>query len=121
MHHDFKYSVSFNAAYAHPIEHLFVARLTFLACPMILGSKMHFSTMRVAGLCFLIDSLDIHSGYHFPWVFTSNLPFAGGAEYHDYHHSANFGTYGADLTVWDCVFNTNKAFYSNITAEAEEE
>jgi len=113
MHHEFTYSVSYNASYAHPVEHNFVLFPAFIVGPMLLGSKMHIWTLHHWGYIALFDSADIHCGYEFPWSLTGALPFGGGALYHDYHHSANVGNYASYFTLWDSFFNDNKSYFTN--------
>jgi len=58
----------------------------------------------------LTETYDAHSGYDFPWQPWKLLPFQGGADRHDFHHSHNVGNYGAFFTFWDWIGGTDLAY-----------
>ena len=51
-----------------------------------------------------------HCGYDLPWYPWGIFPLGAPIEYHDYHHSANLGNYGAFSTFWDSFCGTDKHF-----------
>jgi len=52
-----------------------------------------------------VETVDAHSGYHFPWSPFSYFSIFGGAKAHDIHHSRVFVNYGASV-VWDKLLGT---------------
>ena len=52
-----------------------------------------------------VETVDAHSGYHFPWSPFSYFSIFGGAKAHDIHHSRVFVNYGASI-VWDKLLGT---------------
>jgi len=57
------------------------------------------------------EAIDGHSGYEFSWSPYRLLPLSTSAAYHDFHHTHNVGNYSSFFSIWDTVFNSNKAFY----------
>ncbi|XP_055637606.1 fatty acid hydroxylase domain-containing protein 2-like isoform X2 [Toxorhynchites rutilus septentrionalis] len=83
-HHEFTAPVSLAAMYAHPIEHIFSNMI-----PPMLGiglMKSHLLTSLIWFTYVIHDTLTTHSGYH--------LPFVGSSERHDYHHLRYNQCYG---------------------------
>ena len=58
----------------------------------------------------VMETVDAHSGYSFIMSPFHLLPFQGGADRHDYHHSHNVGCYGSFTIFWDHVMGTDEAF-----------
>lgn len=57
------------------------------------------------------SAVEAHCGYHFPFTFFGwNDTIFVTAEYHEYHHSHNVGTYSAIFSYYDYIFGTNKEF-----------
>ena len=52
-----------------------------------------------------IETVDAHCGYELPWSPFSLIPLFGGALSHDYHHSMDFGNFGATV-IWDRLCGT---------------
>lgn len=47
----------------------------------------------------VVQVIECHSGYNFPWSMNNWLPGWGGAEFHDYHHMTFSGNY-ASTFIW---------------------
>ena len=107
-HHKFKRTIGFAQSYCHPVEFVFSNLIPTVSGPAILG--MHvlpsaaWMTMRI------LESVDAHCGYRFPWSPFHMFAFQGGVERHDFHHSHNVGSYGSWTKFWDWAMGTDKAF-----------
>jgi methylsterol monooxygenase len=69
MHHEYAAPFGICAEYAHPLETVFLG-LGFFLGPLVwcLNAKMHVFTMYVWLAVRLLQTVDAHSGYDFPWV-----------------------------------------------------
>ncbi|TPX66727.1 hypothetical protein SpCBS45565_g04268 [Spizellomyces sp. 'palustris'] len=112
LHHEFQAPFGIAAEYAHPIEVLVVGQGFFLGPVALLamGVDMHVLTMAVWLAVRLIETVDVHAGYDFPWSIHKILPFWGGADFHDYHHMAFVGNYSSSFRWWDWLFGTDAAY-----------
>jgi len=70
-------------------------------------TPVHIFTVTIWLAYRLIESMDGHSGYDFPWTITHLFPFSAGGNYHSFHHSKNAGNYGGILHIFDTFFGTN--------------
>jgi sterol desaturase/sphingolipid hydroxylase (fatty acid hydroxylase superfamily) len=107
-HHLFNYSIGIAATYAHPIEDLFANLIPTLLGSLLIGS--HFIVFLIWIILRLMETIDAHSGYSFSFSPFGLLPFQGGVERHDFHHSKNVGCYGSFTIFWDSVLGTDQAF-----------
>jgi len=104
VHHEFASPFGFAAEYAHPIETVLLGVGTVIG-PMIMAT--HFFTVLVWLFIRLLQTVEAHSGYDFPWSPRHFIPFWGGSEFHDFHHETSSGNYSSTFTVWDRVFGTD--------------
>ena len=84
IHHEWKNTCAVAAAYAHPLEYLFISLPSFLLPPIITGSNWF-----ITNLWFIIATISVvidHSGYK---IFTS--------EYHWKHHKYSNTNYGMNI------------------------
>lgn len=58
----------------------------------------------------ILETVDTHSGYAFPWSPFDYFAWQGGTERHDFHHSHNVGCYGSFTIFWDWVCGTDAQF-----------
>ncbi|KAI8893172.1 hypothetical protein BC833DRAFT_532107 [Globomyces pollinis-pini] len=105
-HHEFTHSNVLVSEYSTTAEALCVA-FEFFFGPAVLS---YFRGMHVIQLLLwfavrIIQSIDCHSGYDFPWSLHHYIPVWAGAEFHDYHHSAFVGNYGSFFRFWYIVIN----------------
>lgn len=113
-HHLYTAPFGLCAEYAHPLETLvlglgFFRKLkTHIVGPLIWASlaDMHVLTILLWTAVRLVQTVDAHSGYDFPWGLRHFVPFWAGAEFHDYHHLAFKGNYASFFRVWDIMFGT---------------
>ncbi|KAJ3304727.1 C-4 sterol methyl oxidase [Kappamyces sp. JEL0829] len=91
IHHKFAAPFGICAEYAHPLETLFLG-LGFFLGPLAwtYAYGMHIVTMCVWLAVRLVQTVDAHSGYDFPWAFVGN--------------------YASSFRFWDWLFGTSKAF-----------
>ncbi|KAJ3168076.1 C-4 sterol methyl oxidase [Geranomyces variabilis] len=108
LHHDF--SAPFGIA--HPIETVVLGQGFFIGPVMLLmlGVDVHVVTKAIWLAVRLIDTVDVHAGYDFPWALHKWMPFFGGADFHDYHHMAFKGNYSSSFRWWDWLFGTDAAY-----------
>ncbi|KAI8824368.1 uncharacterized protein EV422DRAFT_318113 [Fimicolochytrium jonesii] len=112
VHHEFSAPFGIAAEHAHPIEVLVLGQGFFIGPVLLLlmGVDMHVITMFAWLALRLVETVDVHAGYDFPWSFHKFIPFWGGAEFHDYHHMAFVGNYSSSFRYWDWLFGTDQAF-----------
>eukprot|EP01090_Pellita_catalonica_P002860 TRINITY_DN1247_c0_g1_i3.p1 TRINITY_DN1247_c0_g1~~TRINITY_DN1247_c0_g1_i3.p1 ORF type:complete len:156 (+),score=12.53 TRINITY_DN1247_c0_g1_i3:227-694(+) len=103
VHHHHKYPFGLTAAYASPAEVLILAIPTY-AGPMLFAP--HLSTIYIWIMMRELDSVDTHSGYHFPWHISNFIPFYGAAPFHDFHHEEFTTNYASRFTYLDKIFHT---------------
>ena len=108
-HHEYNITITLAAQYAHPLEHLLANTL-----PGGLGwlelSKVypvHIFTIIIWLSFRVIEGLDGHCGYSWPWGQSQLFPFSAGGTYHYFHHKQNVGNFGAILNIFDTTFVTN--------------
>jgi len=76
----------------------------------MLFGPLHINTLVFWYIFRMWDAHSGHCGYIFPWTPLQLLPFCTQDEFHDFHHTRNFGNYGSHFRFWDSLFGTNKAF-----------
>ena len=60
-----------------------------------------------------------HSGYDLCFDPGNLLPFAIGADHHDFHHAQNCGNYGSLFMFWDALFGTQKDYIEWLKKDVE--
>ncbi|XP_002441034.2 methylsterol monooxygenase 1-1 [Sorghum bicolor] len=110
VHHEYPAPMGFAAAHSHWVE------LLILGFPAFVGTVIVPCHMTTFWLWFAIRgavAIDTHSGFDFPFSPTKLIPFYGGAECHDYHHSggrwsqSNFAPF---FTFCDYIYGTDKGY-----------
>jgi methylsterol monooxygenase len=79
IHHEHNAPFGIAAEYAHPVENIFLGIGTALG-PMIIGmtTGIHIFTVWFWVVIRLWQTVDVHSGYDFPWSPNHYIPFWGG-------------------------------------------
>ena len=77
----------------HPLEFITSGLIPSFSGLILLGDQVHLFTIMVWGFIRLIESVDGHSGYEFPWLIFRLLPFGCDATYHNFHHTKNVGNF----------------------------
>lgn len=108
QHHRYAAPFGLAAEYAHPVE---VMALGFgtVGFPMIyayLFGNLHLFTVTCWVVLRLLQAVDAHSGYEFPWLLHHFVPFWAGADHHDLHHHYFIGNYASSFRWWDFTLDT---------------
>ncbi|ORX58020.1 sterol desaturase [Hesseltinella vesiculosa] len=121
VHHKYAAPFGLAAEYAHPLEtsllglgtiggpllyHVLVVHYLHLSAEW----HLHLFTMLTWMIVRLIQAVDAHSGYDFPWSLHHFIPFWAGAEHHDYHHQAFTDCYASSFRYLDYILGTDKKF-----------
>ncbi|CAN1329182.1 Methylsterol monooxygenase 2-2, partial [Linum perenne] len=110
VHHEFATPFGLTSEYAHPAEILFLGFATIIG-PAITGP--HLSTLWLWVTLRVLETVEVHSGFHFPWSLSNFLPLYGGADFHDYHHRLLYtksGNYSSTFTYMDRIFGTDQGY-----------
>lgn len=97
------FPVAVSALYCHPVEHLLCNLLPAHAGPLVAGA--HLSTCLVWYSIAVLNTVNTHSGYHFP--------LCPSPEAHDNHHekfNENFGVLG----IFDFLYGTDQQFRNSV-------
>lgn len=111
QHHEHINPICMAAEDVHWIEFILSNQCGTMLGPVLFGSKMHYWTLSVWGLVRIMQSLDAHCGYEFPWSVFGLIPFGCNATYHHFHHTKNVGNYSSYMTIWDTIFDSNADYY----------
>jgi sterol desaturase/sphingolipid hydroxylase (fatty acid hydroxylase superfamily) len=106
-HHMFNYTIGIAATYAHPVEDVLANLIPTLAGCCVISS--HFVVFLAWLAWRLIETIEAHSGYSFPYSPFTCIPVPGETDRHDFHHSHNTGCYGG--WFWDWLCGTDKTFH----------
>ncbi|XP_071103180.1 methylsterol monooxygenase 1-like [Haliotis cracherodii] len=116
VHHFFQTPFGMTAEYAHPLETIILGFGFFIG---ILTFTNHMMLMWAWVTVRLMETIDVHSGYYFPYLNPFHLcPFYAGAKFHDFHHKNFIGNYGSTFTWWDKIFGTDSQ-YNDYCAKLE--
>lgn len=110
VHHEYATPFGLTSEYAHPAEILFLGFATFIG-PALTGP--HLITLWLWLVLRVIETVEAHCGYHFPWSPSNFLPLYGGADFHDYHHRLLYtksGNYSSTFVYMDWIFGTDKGY-----------
>ena len=67
----------------------------------------------------LIETVEGHGSYDFPWMISWPVPFSACSKYNNYHHMKNIGNYGSLFIMLDAVFGTNSYYYNDLLENDE--
>ncbi|XP_075633111.1 methylsterol monooxygenase 2-2 isoform X2 [Castanea sativa] len=110
VHHEYATPFGLTSEYAHPAEILFLGFATIVG-PAITGP--HLITLWLWMVLRVLETVEAHCGYHFPWSLSNFIPLYGGADFHDYHHRLLYtksGNYSSTFTYMDWIFGTDKGY-----------
>jgi sterol desaturase/sphingolipid hydroxylase (fatty acid hydroxylase superfamily) len=111
QHHEYRTTVGIAAEYAHPLEYVMGNIMPMVLGPKILAGRCHVFTFWLWLMMRIGETIDGHCGYDFSWSPYRLLPFSGGANYHDYHHSHNTGNFASFFTIWDTICGSNTNYF----------
>uniref|UniRef100_A0A0E0EC11 aldehyde oxygenase (deformylating) n=1 Tax=Oryza meridionalis TaxID=40149 RepID=A0A0E0EC11_9ORYZ len=120
VHHEYATPFGLTSEYAHPAEILFLGFATIVG-PALTGP--HLFTLWLWMVLRVLETVEAHSGYHFPWSPSNFLPLYGGSDFHDYHHRVLYtksGNYASTFVYMDWLFGTDKD-YRNAKAIEEKD
>ncbi|CAI5485290.1 unnamed protein product [Closterium sp. Naga37s-1] len=109
VHHEYATPFGLTSEYAHPAEILFLGFATILG-PALTGP--HLLTLWLWMSLRVLETVEAHSGFEFPWSPSRFIPLYGGAEYHDYHHRCVYtdsGNYSSTFIYMDWNYRRMKA------------
>lgn len=104
MHHSWNYTLAIAVMHLHPIE--------FALCNVVpnVGSmvvtRAHLFTMCLWYHLRVLQTMEAHSNYSFPWAVWGGLGLPSSHGEHEKHHSKNTGNYGSFLYAGDTMFGT---------------
>ncbi|WKA00984.1 hypothetical protein VitviT2T_019295 [Vitis vinifera] len=110
IHHEYATPFGLTSEYAHPAEILFLGFATILG-PAITGP--HLFTLWLWMVVRVLETVEAHCGYHFPFSLSNFIPLYGGANFHDYHHRVLYtksGNYSSTFVYMDWIFGTDKGY-----------
>ncbi|CDY10274.1 BnaC05g05170D [Brassica napus] len=120
VHHEYATPFGLTSEYAHPAEILFLGFATIVG-PALTGP--HLITLWLWMVLRVLETVEAHCGYHFPWSLSNFLPLYGGslesksysrfADFHDYHHRLLYtksGNYSSTFVYMDWIFGTDKGY-----------
>lgn len=125
VHHKYAAPFGLAAEYAHPVE---VATLgigtvgfpivyAWIASEYLILPELHLFTITLWISARLLQAVDAHSGYEFPWSLHHFLPFWAGAEHHDAHHKYFIGNYASSFRWFDYFLGTESGPYHRARRE----
>lgn len=99
QHHAFRGSVGAAAEFAHPVEVVVANQIPTVG--LLLGVGAHPLVQAVWLILRLLQTYEVHSGYDFTDSWACRLGLLnGGSSFHDHHHTANMGNFGAEHMDW---------------------
>ncbi|GBG73000.1 hypothetical protein CBR_g12719 [Chara braunii] len=110
VHHEYAAPFGLASQYAHPFEIIFLGVAT-AAGPALIGP--HIFTLWLWMCLRILEAMDVHSGYDFPWSLSKVFPLYAGSHHHDYHHRLLYtksGNYGSTFTYMDWLFGTDTGY-----------
>merc|ERR1711916_373769 len=110
MHHEYQAPFGIVAEYAHPVETVILGIGTMLGPFILAFNEFHLVTLWCWLTVRLLQTVDAHSGYDFPWSMRNFLPFWAGADFHDHHHKVFRGNYATSFRWWDWLCNTDRRY-----------
>ncbi|XP_051775225.1 cholesterol 25-hydroxylase-like protein [Erpetoichthys calabaricus] len=105
VHHQYQETFALVAQYSSPWDAV-ILQMTAFSCTALLHchplSEMSFHLLNIW------LSVEVHSGYDFPWASHRMVPLGllGGAPFHNLHHQQFKCNYAPYFTHWDRLFQT---------------
>ncbi|XP_064397955.1 methylsterol monooxygenase 1-like [Halichondria panicea] len=112
IHHHHQQPFGLTAEYAHPLETVILG-MGFVWGILFFGNHVIMEWLWM--MARLVESVEVHSGYDFPYLNPMHLiPGYAGARFHDFHHYNFNGNYASSFVWWDWIFGTNKQYLEYI-------
>jgi len=103
QHHEYKNTVGICSEYTSLWEAMLLG-VPFIAGPQLLGIHVYTYYLWLALRVF--QSVDAHSGYEFPFIPFTLLPYLDTASNHELHHRYSTGNYSSFFDIWDRMCGT---------------
>lgn len=104
QHHRFITPIGISSQFASPLETIIANAFPTFAGALFMRS--HLFTICLWFSFRILETIEAHSGYDFPFWFSNKIPFLHGPRGHDWHHSHNRGVYGMSK-FWDWYCGTD--------------
>lgn len=127
QHHRYAAPFGLAAEYAHPVEVMalgfgtvgfpVIYAYTAKARPGFGLPVLHLFTVSLWVVLRLMQAIDSHSGYEFPWSLHHFLPFWAGADHHDDHHHYFIGNYASSFRWLDYFLDTESGTLAKANRE----
>ena len=114
IHHEWYDTICLSSEYAHPVEYLLANMMPTGMGYILFAGRAHHLSFLVFVTLRLIETVESHGGYEFPWAMTRILPLCASSKYHNYHHLKNIGNYGSFFILWDSIWGTNSHYYKEL-------
>jgi len=109
QHHEYSAPFGLAAGHAHPAATLILGIGTMLG-PIMIARWTHLLTVWLWLVVRLVQTVDAHSGYDFPWSLRNWFPLWAGADFHDHHHYAWTGNFATFFRYWDWICGTDQRY-----------
>ncbi|KAH7415417.1 hypothetical protein KP509_14G042500 [Ceratopteris richardii] len=109
-HHEFVPVTGLTGPYAHWLEVLLLGFPSFVGPAFV---PCHVVTFWLWIALRQLEAIETHGGFDFPWWPTKLIPFYGGPEFHDYHHSVggkSQNNFASVFTYCDYIYGTSKGY-----------
>ncbi|ODV81716.1 uncharacterized protein CANTADRAFT_24553 [Suhomyces tanzawaensis NRRL Y-17324] len=114
QHHRYAAPFGLAAEYAHPVEVMalgtgtvgFPILYAWVATKYTLLPSLHLFTVTLWVCLRLLQAVDSHSGYDFPWSLHYYFPLWAGSAHHDLHHHYFIGNYASSFSYMDYILDT---------------
>jgi sterol desaturase/sphingolipid hydroxylase (fatty acid hydroxylase superfamily) len=112
VHHEYTITVSTAGFHFHLFEAFVTQQIN---AGIYMKAAMAYAPIHVNTLIYWYifrtwDAYNGHCGYVFPWSPLQLIPFCTNDDYHDFHHTQNYGNYGSLFRFWDILFGFTKPF-----------
>ena len=104
-------TICISSEYDHPVEFLLGNLGPATLGAIILGDKAHVLTLTHFVCYRIVETIESHAGYEFPWAMTRFVPLSCTSMYHNWHHYKNLGNFGSMFIVWDSIWGTNQDYF----------
>lgn len=111
MHHSWNYTLAMAVMHLHPVEFALCNVIPNVGSMMV--TKSHLFTMCLWYHLRVLQTMEAHSNYSFPWAVWGGLGLPSSHGEHEMYHSKNTGNYGSILYAGDYLLGTTITVGSN--------
>ncbi|OMH79866.1 Methylsterol monooxygenase [Zancudomyces culisetae] len=118
VHHEYTVPFGLIGDYSHPIESIILALTAITGPVMYSWLATYTGSFKGAHVIAIfswiavktLESLEVHTGYDFPWSLNNWIPIWAGADHHDYHHMEFLNNFASIFRHMDYIFGTDKLY-----------